>query len=82
MVVTDFVASLREKARSPFFFACFTAPDGRRVQRSTKQTKRKQAQAMANEWEKAARLAAETVSYTHLDVYKRQVTFPGCGQRP
>jgi integrase len=59
VVVTDFVASLREKARSPFFFACFTAPDGRRVQRSTKQTKRKQAQAMANEWEKAARLAAE-----------------------
>ena len=35
------------------------APDGRRVQRSTKQSKRKQAQAVANEWEKAARLAGE-----------------------
>jgi integrase len=35
------------------------APDGRRVQRSTKQSHRKQAQAVANEWERAAKMAAE-----------------------
>jgi len=54
-----FMASLRKKDRSPYYFACFNGPDGQRVQRSTKQIKRKQAQAVANEWEKAARLAAE-----------------------
>ncbi len=53
------MASLRKKERSDYYFACFTGPDGRRVQRSTKQVKRKQAQAVANEWEKASRLAGE-----------------------
>jgi integrase len=53
------MASLRKKERSDYYFACFTGPDGRRVQRSTKQIKRKQAQAVANEWEKASRLAGE-----------------------
>jgi len=53
------MASLRKKDRSPYYFACFTGPDGRRVQRSTKQAHRKQAQAVANEWEKAAHLASE-----------------------
>ena len=54
-----FMASLRKKDRSPYYFACFNGPDGQRVQRSTKQIKRKQAQSVANEWEKTARLAAE-----------------------
>ena len=53
------MASLRRKIRSPFFFACYTAPDGRRIQRSTKQSDRKKAQAMANQFEKAAKLGAE-----------------------
>jgi integrase len=53
------MASLRKKDRSDYYFACFNGPDGRRVQRSTKQVKRKQAQAVANEWEKASRLAGE-----------------------
>jgi integrase len=51
------MASLRKKADSQFYFACFTGPNGERVQRSTKQVKRAPAQAVANEWEKAARLA-------------------------
>ena len=51
------MASLRKKDRSPFYFACFTGPNGERVQRSTKQIKRATAQAVANEFEKAARLA-------------------------
>jgi integrase len=51
------MASLRKKAGSQFYFACFTGPNGERVQRSTKQIKRATAQAVANEFEKAARLA-------------------------
>lgn len=51
------MASLRKKARSQFYFACFNGPNGERVQRSTKQIKRATAQAVANEFEKAARLA-------------------------
>jgi integrase len=53
------MAYLRRFPRSPYWFAGYTAPDGRRVQRSTKQSLRKKAQLVANEWEKAARLASE-----------------------
>jgi len=53
------MAFLRRFPRSPYWFAGYTAPDGRRVQRSTKQSLRRKAQLVANEWEKAARLAAE-----------------------
>ena len=49
------MASLRKFPRSPFWFACFTLPDGRRVQRSTKEEKRKPAQARAEEWERQSR---------------------------
>jgi integrase len=45
------MASLRKKARSPFWFACFTLPDGRRVQRSTKETNKREAQKKADQWE-------------------------------
>ncbi|RRJ97597.1 site-specific integrase [Opitutaceae bacterium TAV4] len=53
------MASLRKKERSPFWFACFYAPDGRRRQVSTKQTNRKTAQAVADKFEKAAKLASQ-----------------------
>lgn len=53
------MASLRRKLRSPFWFACYTDADGARTQRSTKQSDRKRAQAIANAWEKAAKLASE-----------------------
>lgn len=53
------MAFLRKFPRSPYWSAGYTAPDGRRVQRSTKQSLRKKAQLVANEWEKAARLASE-----------------------
>ena len=53
------MASLRRKDRSPYFFACFTSPTGRRVQVSTKQTNRKKAQAFAEKLESAAKLAGE-----------------------
>lgn len=53
------MASLRRRLRSPYWFACYNGPDGRRVQQSTKQSNRKKAQAMADQLERAAKLAAE-----------------------
>jgi integrase len=49
------MASLRKKLRSPFWFACFTLPDGTRTQRSTKLPDRKAAAKLAVQWEDAAR---------------------------
>lgn len=49
------MASLRRLPRSPFFFACFSLPDGKRVQRSTKETTRKKAQQKADEWERLSK---------------------------
>jgi len=49
------MASLRKKALSKYWFACFTMPDGRRVQRSTREVKRKEAQAKADKWEVLSR---------------------------
>jgi len=53
------MASLRKKDRSPFWFACFTLPDGSRTQRSTGTTHRRKAQRIAQEFEDAARAAGE-----------------------
>lgn len=53
------MASLTKKERSPYWFACYSLPDGRRTKRSTKQTNRKTAQAIADKFEKAAKLAVE-----------------------
>ena len=53
------MAFLRRFPRSPFWFAGFTLADGRRVQRSTKQGDRKKAQATADKWEEAAKLASQ-----------------------
>lgn len=43
--------------KSPFWIGQFTGPDGRRINRSTKQTDRRKAQTVADTWEKAARKA-------------------------
>lgn len=48
------MASLRKRAATPYFFACFTLPDGTRAQRSTKLTDRKAAMKLAMQWEDAA----------------------------
>lgn len=53
------MASIRKKHGSRFWFACYYAADGRRIQRSTKSSHRKTAQAIADKYEKAAKLAAE-----------------------
>lgn len=47
--------ALRRKPRSPFWFGCFTLPDGRRTQRSTKTGNRREAFRIVTEWEDAAR---------------------------
>ena len=51
------MASVHKKLRAKYWAAAFTAPDGRRVYRSTKQTDRNKAIAVAREWERAAKLA-------------------------
>ena len=43
--------------KSPYWIGQFTAADGRRLNRSTKQTDRRKAQTVADTWEKAARKA-------------------------
>ncbi|MFM7752382.1 MAG: hypothetical protein ACKPB0_18395, partial [Opitutaceae bacterium] len=53
------MAFLRRFPQSPYWFAGFTLPDGRRVQRSTKQGDRRKAQALADKWEEAAKLASQ-----------------------
>lgn len=66
------MASLRRKERSPFWFACITLPDGRRVQRSTKETLRKPAQVKADEWERLSqeRAKARQAHRVIADIYR------------
>lgn len=45
--------------QSPYYMAKFRGADGRPVMRSTKQRKRSEAQAVADEWERAARKARQ-----------------------
>jgi integrase len=52
------MASLRKHPKSPFWFACFTLPDGRRTTRSTGATDRRTGQRVANEFEDAAKSAS------------------------
>jgi integrase len=40
--------------KSPYWIACFTGPDGRRLKKSTKTTDKKLAQKLADEWEQLA----------------------------
>ncbi len=48
------MASLRRLKNSPYLVACFTLPDGRRTNRSTKTSDRRVAQRLADEWQAAA----------------------------
>src|SRR5262249_13834498 len=67
------MASIRRKQNSKFWFACFNLPDGRRVQRSTKQTNRREAQKLADEFESAAngRITARQAQRVISDIYRR-----------
>jgi len=66
------MASLRKFPRSPYWFGCFTLPDGRRVQRSTKEKVRKEAQKKADEWEalSKSRVTAKRAHALICEIYK------------
>ena len=55
------MSSLRKdaKGRSPYWIACYSAADGRRLQKSTKQTDRKKALEIALTLERAEKLAGQ-----------------------
>src|SRR5437868_1280034 len=53
------MASIWKHPNSPFWSACFRLPDGTRTKRSTGTTDRRKAQRIANDYEDAARSAAE-----------------------
>src|SRR5258705_5343263 len=64
--------------RSPYFYAAFALPSGKRALRSTKQSTYKQAMRVALEWEKASELAGrgeltETASRKVLDLIRESV---------
>src|ERR1700747_3699723 len=50
------MASIRRFPGSRYWFACFIGPDGRRCQRSTKETDKGRAQKIADRYAEAARL--------------------------
>ncbi len=62
--------------KSPFWIACFTGPDGRRLKRSTKTTDRKVANKLADEWEaigkagRAERLTESQCRKVVADLYE------------
>ena len=66
------MASLRKKKTSRFWFACFTLPDGKRVQRSTKTTDKKTAMRLANEYEELTqrRMTANQARKVVTDLYR------------
>lgn len=66
------MASLRKFPRSPFWFACFSMPDGQRVQRSTKEKGRKAAQGKADQWEALSkeRAKARQAHKVIADIYR------------
>src|SRR4051794_18071023 len=51
------MASLRRKDGSPYWFACFTLPNGKQTQRSTKEVNQRKALAIAHEFGRATRIA-------------------------
>jgi len=66
------MASLRKKDASKYWFACFTLPNGRRVQRSTKLTDKKRAQKLADELEQTfrSRIAARQSQRVIASIHK------------
>jgi integrase len=68
--------------KSPYWIACFTGPDGRRLKKSTKTTDKKLAEKLADEWEqlaKAGRAGRLTESHCRkviAEMYERTVGEP------
>jgi integrase len=76
------MASIRKKQRSKFWFACVTLPNGRRVHRSTKETDRKKAQKIAEQWEAVtrgrvtARQTQRVIADLYRDITGQRLVFP------
>ena len=76
------MASIRKREGSKFWFGCVTLPNGRRVQRSTKETDRKRAQQIADKWESAtrgrvtARQTQRVIADLYRDITGRRLDFP------
>jgi len=76
------MASIRQRKRTKFWFACITLPNGRRVQRSTKETNRKKAQQIADKWEAAtrgrvtARQIQKVIAEFYRDITGQHLVFP------
>jgi integrase len=68
--------------KSPYWIACFTGPDGRRLKKSTKTTDKKLAEKLADEWEQAGKLArAGRLTESHCrkviaEMYERTIGEP------
>ena len=76
------MASLRKRDESKFWFACLTLPNGRRVQRSTKEIDRKKAQQIADKWEAVtrahvtARQTQRVIADLYRDITGQRLVFP------
>lgn len=76
------MASIRHREDSKYWFACVTLPNGRRVQRSTKETDRKRAQQIADKWESAtrgrvtARQTQKVIADLYRDITGHHLDFP------
>src|SRR4029453_3258338 len=76
------MASIRQREGTKFWFACVTLPNGRRVQRSTKETDRKKAQKIAEEWEATtrgrvtARQTQRVIADLYRDITGQRLVFP------
>src|SRR6266576_3222354 len=68
--------------KSPYWIACFTGPDGRRLKKSTKTTDKKLARKLADEWEqlakvgRAGRLTESQCRKVIADMYERTIGEP------
>ena len=72
------MASLRKKPTSKYWFACFTLPNGTRVQRSTKESRTREAQKIADRYEDATRrqMTARQMQRVISDVYEQLTGSP------
>jgi len=76
------MASIRQREDTKYWFACVTLPNGRRVQRSTKETNRKRAQQIADKWEAAtrgrvtARQTQKVIAELYRDITGEHLVFP------
>lgn len=79
------MASLRRRKGSQYWWACFIGADGKRYQRSTRETTRKQAQRLADDFEAAARakLTVQQAQRVISDIYRRKTgqALPGATVR-